>query len=403
MKTKSQLREERENLGRQLDELIMKPGDMTADDNVKFETIERDMKGIDAQLAKLERHSELRAIKEDTREQMMEHNIATATDAGQKEAREAWEQYFMLGDKVDSKYRQILKRATDTQSIGSGLSDGLGGITTFKTFSDALVKVMTAFGGVLASVDIKPSKTGNAETWPKRDTTARKGRLIGELTTETIVSTLYTNVNLAYYKFSSDPLLLSWDLMEDSLLDMENEVLDIGGESLARIVEEYLTIGTGSSQPYGFIPGGTVGVTTASPTAVTIAELITLQGKLNQAYRGADDKWYFTDNTLTYLRKMVDSTGQPLIQRDFRSGAPDMILGKPYVIVNDMVDQAATTKFIAFGNLRKAFTVKKVNSDRLVVQRELYSNNHSNGYFINSRWGSVVKDATAIQIMQSHA
>jgi HK97 family phage major capsid protein len=402
MKTKSQLREERENLGRQLDELIVKPGDMTADDNAKFETIERDMKGIDAQLAKLERHSELRAIRNDASEQIIE-NTASKAEVSEKEARAAWETYLRKGDKIDEKSIEILKRATDTQSIGSGLTDVLGGITTFKTFSDQLIKVMSAFGGALANVNIIPASTGNTQTWPKRNTTARKGRLIGELVEETKNSVVYSNVEMVFYKFSSDVLLLSWDLINDSLLNMESEVMDINGESLARVVNDYLTTGTGSSQPYGFIPGGTVGITTASATAITLAELITLQGKLNPAYRGADDMWYFTDNTLTNLRKMVDSNGQPLIQRDFRSGAPDTILGKPYAICPEMVDQAATTKFIAYANLKKAMTVSKVTGDKLVVQRELYSDYHSNGYFINQRWGSVVKDATAIQIAQSHA
>ena len=157
----------------------------------------------------------------------------------------------------------------------------------------------------------------------------------------------------------------------------------------------YFTTGTGSAQPEGFVVGaGAAAVTTAGATSVTYAEIVDFIYSLNDAYK-PNARLMFNNTTLKALRKFVESTGRPF---------PDTINGIPFTIVHEMADYGtATNKFMAYGDLKQAFYVRRVMGDTLTVFREKYGDQRLNGYMLNSRWDSAVIEAPAVKIMAHHA
>jgi HK97 family phage major capsid protein len=62
----------------------------------------------------------------------------------------------------------------------------------------------------------------------------------------------------------------------------------------------------------------------------------------------------FNDNTLKSIRQMKDGSSRPLFVPGYETGvpggAPDMLLGNPIVINQDVADMAASAKSILFGD-----------------------------------------------------
>jgi hypothetical protein len=70
-----------------------------------------------------------------------------------------------------------------------------------------------------------------------------------------------------------------------------------------------------------------------------------------------DMKWMFGQTLRKVLRKIKDSQGRPIWTPGYESGittgTPDLLLGYPIVINNDMPVPAANAKSLAFGQLQK--------------------------------------------------
>jgi HK97 family phage major capsid protein len=119
----------------------------------------------------------------------------------------------------------------------------------------------------------------------------------------------------------------------------------------------YFTTGDRHSRkPQGIViaEAGT-GVTAASTTTFTAAELISLFFKIDPAYRESKSfGWMMNDAVLAFIAGLTDSTGRPLFQQSYREGAPDMVLSKP-VYTNQFMDSAFTTgkKLVLCGDFSK--------------------------------------------------
>lgn len=281
---------------------------------------------------------------------------------------------------------QIGATAT-TLNVGTG-ADG-GYLVAPGILMNELEINMLAFGQVRAEAEVIVTKTGEPFYWPSADDTANVGEQLAEQGS-TVASTggsLAPTVNrqawLAW-KFSSTPIKISSELLEDDVFNTAAVVGGMLGERIARILNRKYTYGAGTTTPSGITVDGSSTVTTASPTAIVADEVIKFTHSLDPAYR-AGASFMMHDSTVQMLRLLKASTGQYLwssggLNAGITAGTPDSLNGYRVAPVNqDMPQATAGLISMAFGNFKK-YKVRAVREIRLVRLNELYMENDQVGF-----------------------
>lgn len=256
---------------------------------------------------------------------------------------------------VEGNMREELRALT----TGTGSS---GGYLIPKGFSGEVDKALKEYGGMLEAARIMNTGTGNTIDWPTFDDTANKGRLLSENTNAASGSTdvAFGSKQIGAYTFTSDLILVPNQLLQDSEFNLNELLVEALAERLGRSVNAYMTTGTGSSQPEGVLVNSVKGAD-AAVSALTFDNTIDLLHSVNSAYRKKTSaKYMFSDLTLAVLRKLKDSEGRYIWQMgDVRTGAPDTLNGKPYIINDDMDAPGVSKKPVLFGDFSK-FIIRKV-------------------------------------------
>jgi HK97 family phage major capsid protein len=293
-----------------------------------------------------------------------------------------------------------IKRAMSATNLATG------GAFVPESFVNAVEVNMLAFGSVLQQADVIRTERGGPMPWPTVDDTSNEGSQVGENTTVTEGTNPATGRKMfGDYKFTSKPILVGTELLEDSPFNVPNIVGGIIGERLARILNRKFTTGSGAATVSGFITDAKLGKETASATAITYGELIDLIHSIDPAYRTAGATFQLHDNIVAVLRKLTDSTGAPIWQPGLIAGAPDRLLGYAYGI-NQHMDSAATAtkKVIAFGDFKR-YKVRQVRELRLYRLQERYRDSDQDGFvgFIRVDGGLLNAGTNPIAYLQMHS
>jgi HK97 family phage major capsid protein len=281
-------------------------------------------------------------------------------------------------------------RVHDFRAVLSGQVGSAGGNTIVpETLIRQLEINMLAYGGIEQVAEVMTTATGERMSWPTADDTSNTGALLGESASIGITATNGVNsgdTNPSFgkvfwdaYKFSSKPILVPYELMQDSAFQLASILGDMLGERLGRIGNTYFTTGTGGNQPRGLVTGAAAGNTTASGSAITADEIINLEHQVDPAYRNGAG-YMMHDGILLALRKLKDGMGQYLWQSGFNGGVPDRLNARPVTINQDMQATVATaTKTILFGQLSR-YKIRRVGSVRLYRLEERYRDNDQDGF-----------------------
>jgi HK97 family phage major capsid protein len=101
----------------------------------------------------------------------------------------------------------------------------------------------------------------------------------------------------------------------------------------------------------------------------------------------------FHDDSLKLIRKLKDSQNNYIwTAGSIQTGAPDLLLGKSYVINQDMATPAANAKAVLYGDFSK-FIIRDVMQVEVFRLNELYIRNGQIGFIAFARSGSVLVDA----------
>ena len=204
------------------------------------------------------------------------------------------------------------------------------------------------------------------------------------------------------YKLT-DLIRISQELLQDSAFNLESYIADQFARAFGIAEEQAFCTGTGIGQPTGIFTenGGQVGVTTASATAITVDELISLIYSLKSPYR-RNAKFLLNDSTISLIRKLKDGNGAYLWQPSVQAGQPDRLLGyeiytSPYVPV-----VAAEALTVAFGDFNNYWIADRIGR---TVQRlnELYATNGQIGYVATERVDGKVILAEGIKLLKMKA
>lgn len=240
-----------------------------------------------------------------------------------------------------------------------------GGHTVPTEVAASVVDVLKAYGGVREAASVIQTENGNPINFPTSDGTSEVGELIAENTTATSADPTFGVVTLSTYKFSSKIVAAPFELLQDSAVDIEAFITRRIGDRLGRILNQYFTIGTGTSQPKGVVTAaasGKVG-TTGQTLTVIVDDLIDLVHSVDPAYRVSGNvRFMMNDASLKIIRKLKDSQNRPVFLPGYDGLAgpmADTLLGYPITINQDMAVMAANAKSILFGDFSR-YTIRDV-------------------------------------------
>jgi HK97 family phage major capsid protein len=202
--------------------------------------------------------------------------------------------------------------------------------------------------------------------------------------------------------FSTGMVKVSRSLVNDAAFDIEGFIKENFGVRYARGLNLAATLGSPSGSVQGIVGAATVGATSAAPTAIVFEDLVNLYGALDPSYIG-NSTWVFNNTVLRTLIGLLDNYGRPLFLPSITSGMPDQILGRPYVINQNMVSPATTTKSVMFGDMSK-YKLRVVGGLEVLRLVERYAPAHQYGFCGFHRHSGKLLDAGThpIQVIAQH-
>jgi HK97 family phage major capsid protein len=356
-----ELRQKRAALAEQARTILneAKDGVLTAEQRQKFDAIHTDIEALGGRIQAEERQHDLEislenSVREPHKPEVRDQKQGRTVD--REEYNAEFRNWIVGGLEAVKPENRSMFTEVRAQSVAS---NGGGGYTVPTGFRATLMEAMKAFGGVRTSgATIITTDAGNSLPIPTVDETSQTGELVAENTAVTAQDATFSSVTLGAYKFSSKSILVSFELLSDSAIDVEAFVANALATRLARALNTYGTTGTGSSQPQGVVTAATAGKTAASATAITYLELIDLIHAVDPAHR-PNAKFMFKDGVLKALKQLQDSQGRPLWLPGVAVKEPDTIVGYPYVINQDMAAMTTGQKTVLFGDF-KYFHIRDV-------------------------------------------
>jgi HK97 family phage major capsid protein len=237
-----------------------------------------------------------------------------------------------------------------------------------------LERALLAFNPMEGVATPLVTATGQDIYWPTVNDTTAAGEMVDINTTVTEGAITFGNITFKAFKGSSKSVMVPYELMQDSAFNMETFLAETLGERLGRLRAAQCATGAGTTAPTGIITAGSSAATTASASAITADEYITLLHGVNPAYRNAamGTSWMFNDTTAMAIRKLKDGMGQYLWQPGLSADIPDRMFGWPVIINPALANIGANAKPVVFGALRK-FVIRTVGEIRIVRDPYTYS------------------------------
>jgi HK97 family phage major capsid protein len=284
-----------------------------------------------------------------------------------------------------------------------------GGFLVPDTFRARIVERMVQFGGFAEAAETLTTTGGEPISWPTLDDTANVGEIVQEGDTFTAgADVVFGTAVLGAWKYMAGgagnlPLKVSWELLQDSAFNVEDLLTRIFGQRIGRIQAVHWLTGTGVNQPEGlFTPATAFDAIASNAVGPTYGELLGAIHALDPAYR-QNAKWLMNDATLAVLRGMVDGNDRPLwLPPDAgMSGAlpGGTLLGYPVIIDQAVPAIGDTTKFLAFGDFRAAYVIRRVKDVALVRLDERYAEFGQVGFMAWARADGAVQDPNAYVVL----
>jgi HK97 family phage major capsid protein len=294
---------------------------------------------------------------------------------------------------ISPNYRQVQRLARETRALSVNVNTA-GGYTVPEGFVQNLEIALLAYAQVRMWATVMRTASGQDLPWPTVNDTANKGAILTENATVTQQDVTFGQIVFHAYKYTSKMVLVPVELIEDSAFDLAAMLGELLGIRIGRIQADHFTTGAGASQPLGYITGATLGITAASPTAVSADDIYNLKHSVDPAYRSqAGVGFTMHDQILLKVKLLKDSLGRYLWQASLAGGAPDTLDGDP-IYINQSMDStvASGKKTMAYGALKK-FVIRDVSQIRLRRLVERFADSDQEAFLMFMRSDSNLLDA----------
>lgn len=361
---------------------------------------DRQMETDISRLEFLQKRAQEAAAKRIAKKNAEENGENKETVEARKEYRRVFDKYMRYGGKgLTSDEITLISskeiRGTDPQTTAATE----GGYTIPEGFSNELFVEMAEWGGVRAAARVISTSTGNPIPWPTVDDTSAKGSLLTEGTAETVNDMAFDRKMLNAYTYTSKFVKVSLQLLQDTAFDLEAFLREAFARRLGTATNEHYTTGSGSARPNGFLTAGRSGLTAASATAITRAELVDLIHSVDPAYRkGGSVGFMFNDSVIAAIKKLSigSADDRPLWQPSIAAGEPDRLEGFQYWVNQDMPNLATGNKSIAFGDFSK-YIIRDAGNIAALRLGERFADELMVGYLAYLRTEGELLSANAIK------
>jgi HK97 family phage major capsid protein len=376
----------------------------TAELEGRHDTIMAEFDANEAAIAREERTAAAERRAEEARAQRRPTGpdvVANGQDNGDDEPvthETAFRSFLRVGVGDLSVEERAILREHRAQAVGT---DGAGGYTVPQGFVAELIKSLKMWGPMLDPGITRELVTasGNQLEIPTMNDTANQGVRLDENTVATSEGDVaFGQKLLDAYKYSSGPILVSNELIQDSAFNIEQVIRDAMAERIGRKVNADLTTGDGAGDPNGLVTASSLGKTAAGAATVTFDELIDLEHSVDPAYRIAPScRWMFNDGTLKIVRKLKDGQGNYLWSpADARTGAPSQILMHAYSVNQAMPNMTTGLKSVLFGDFNK-YIVRRVREFAVRRLVERYADYDQVGFIGFARYDGELLDTAAVK------
>jgi HK97 family phage major capsid protein len=282
---------------------------MSATDGEKLDAILAEIEAIDGDIARENRRAQL-AQESPEAQHAAALNAATKEPGKQSEESKALRAFLAGGlmNMDDADRRRMLARQTpDIRNAMSTTTTTEGGFTVATEYQKSLEIAMKAFGGMRQVAHRIQTGTGAAMNFPATDPTSEEGEIVGQNAAVNGQDTVFSNLSLAVWKYSSKKIALPFELVQDSFIDIEAYIQSLLAMRLARVQNRHFTVGDGSTQPNGIVTASSVGKAGATGQTATILydDLVDLEHSVDPAYRSMPGVGYMMhDTSVRALRKI---------------------------------------------------------------------------------------------------
>lgn len=393
-----ELRQERSTLVKEMKDLVEKNAKLSDAQESRWKELDDKQKGLKETIDRLDAvdalDSELSKVRSADKPQIETRYNPSTIQNRAKQLQES--------DEYRSEYATYLRRGSEGDLMRemrtyAGLGDAVGatGVTLVPTgFQKNLEVKLKAIGGPRQVAQVITTATGNILHWPTMDDTGNTGTWVAEASPVSQTNPTMSEVTLAAFLGSSDQVLVSVQLLQDSAFDPEAFLADAFATRLGRLTNTAYTTGNGTGQPTGIVyalnADGTrsVSATGANSNSGNAADtevnsigsddLDALIAAVDPAYRPGSA---FMSNQSTFdgLRKVKDKYGRSLWAAGLAEKEPDTIRGYRYIYDQAMAAVAASANSMVFGDFSK-YIIRDVLGFQLVRFNELYMANHQVGF-----------------------
>lgn len=201
----------------------------------------------------------------------------------------------------------------------------------------------------------------------------------------------FTNISLTGY-LAGALTKVSKSLINNSKFDIVTFVVNKMAESISRFIEKELLIGTDGK--ITGLRGVTQQVTAGSQTVITSDNLIDTQDEVPDMHQ-AKAIWIMNRRTRNNIRKLKDSEGNYLLNRDFSARWGYTLLGKD-VYTSDNMSKIGAGNTVAYYGDMSGLAVKLGEDINIEVLREKFATQHAVGIVGYVELDSKVQDAQKI-------
>ena len=282
--------------------------------------------------------------------------------------------------------------------------DTLGGYYAPEEYVADLIKSVTEISPLRSVARVRTTSNRGIEI-PKRT-----GQFAATFVNETATRSETTGYQTGLMQIDAHELYalvdISQALLEDSAFDLESEMTTEFGEQFAKREGTAFISGNGVGQPQGitFAGAGVASVNSGSGTVLTANGLLDLMYSIKSDYM-TNANFVMNRSSLAAVLKLEDTEGQKIFVQgmSYVGAAPSTILGKPYILAEDMPNVGSSAKPVAYGDFSRAYTI--VDRVNLSVMRDPYSVATAGNirYIARRRVGGAVVLAEAIALQNISA
>jgi len=397
--TINELIEKRANLWKAMDAFLKAQtndkGVLSAEDDAKYTEMEKDFDNLTNEIKRMERKNAIEAeLSKPVNAPIVNKPMVSDDEEKTGIASKTYNKNFWKA----MRNKTVRPEVADALHIGT---DSEGGYLVPDEFEHTLVEALEEENIFRKLAHTITTSSGDR----KIPVVATKGSAswVDEEGTISDSDDTFNQVSIGAYKLGT-LIKVSNELLNDSAFNLEAYISKEFGRRIGSKEEEAFFTGNGIGKPTGIFNatgGAQVGVTTASPTAITADEIIDLFYSLKASYR-KNAVWVLNDATVKAIRKLKDGNGNYLWQPALTSATPDTLLGRPVYTSSYVPTIEAGAKTIAFGDFNYYWIADRQGRNFKKLT-ELYAATDQTGFVATQRVDGKLILPEAIKVLQQKA